>query len=113
MVNPSLNNSSSFHNSHPTPAQTTPRQPGLTLAMQKALEAIRELNLTIEICGSWVWVSGSNTSQATALKAANFKWSSKKRAWYLCPGNSKRRFYHQSWSMEKIRETHGSQAIPV
>jgi len=46
--------------------------------MNTALNAIIHLGLTIEICGSWIWVSGDTRPHKDTLKNAGFKWASKK-----------------------------------
>lgn len=38
--------------------------------------------IEIEICGSWVWVTGNTYSCKDALKAAGFRWANNKKAWY-------------------------------
>lgn len=65
--------------------------------------------ITIEICGSWIWVSGNTFQHKENLKSAGFKWASKKSMWYWYSGE-----YHRSgktMTMEKIREKYGSQKI--
>ena len=44
--------------------------------MASALNAISGLNLSIEICGAWVWVTGDTRIHKDALKASGFKWAS-------------------------------------
>lgn len=53
--------------------------------INEAINAIIGLNLTIEMRGTWVWVTGDTKPQKEALKAAGYKWSPKKVAWYLKP----------------------------
>ena len=66
--------------------------------------------LDIEICGSWVWVSGDTYKHKDGLKAAGFKWASKKKMWYwhpedaACKSNGKK-------SIEDIRNKYGSQKV--
>jgi curved DNA-binding protein CbpA len=78
--------------------------------INEALNAIMGLNLEIEICGSWVWVSGNTKPHKEKLKEADFKWSSKKIRWYFRPADYKPR-PHQAWSMEKIKEVYGSKIV--
>lgn len=37
--------------------------------------------IVIELCGSWVWVSGNTYEYKDAFKAAGFRWASKKKMW--------------------------------
>lgn len=78
--------------------------------INKALSAIINLGLTIEVCGSWVWVSGNTKLYRDTLKAAGFKWAPKKSMWHFRPADYKS-FNRGAWDMDKIRETHGSQII--
>lgn len=116
MVHQILNDPSSIHNPHLVKASSqnqTPTQPELTNEMKAALSAIQGLNLTIEICGSWLWIFGAAPSVSAKIQEANFKCSYKKGAWYLPPSQSSRRFHRQPWAMEKIREQYGSQAVQL
>ena len=80
-------------------------------ALAAALHAIAGLNLTIEICGSWVWVSGNTKPHKETLKTAGYKWSKNKSMWYFRPATFKSRKGCSSdeWSIDKIRETFGSE----
>ena len=79
-------------------------------AVNDAIAAIIELNdLTIEVCGAWVWVSGDTYSHKKALKEAAFRYASKKKRWYFRPSDwqsSSRGGY----SMDDIRDKYGSDA---
>ena len=78
-------------------------------ALSAALGAILELvGIEIEVCGAWVWVSGQTFTHKDVLKAAGFKYASKKKSWYFRPedwSSSSR----GSYSMEDIREKYGSE----
>lgn len=78
--------------------------------LNDALNAILGLSgLMIEICGSWVWVTGETRLHKDILKTAGFKWASKKQAWYFRPEE----FFSRSKgtkSLEEIRAKYGSQA---
>lgn len=39
-------------------------------------------NITIELIGSWIWISGDSYSIKKQLKELGFKWASKKKMWY-------------------------------
>ena len=79
-------------------------------AFNDALNAILGLGLEIEICGTWIWVSGDTRPHKDTLKAAHYLWSPKKLRWYFRPENQKSRNRH-SWEMDKIRTVHGSQDV--
>lgn len=66
--------------------------------------------ISIELCGSWLWISGDTRSVKDYLKEWGCKWSKNKNAWYWYAGeyhrHGKRRF-----SMDEIRDMHGSETI--
>ena len=51
--------------------------------LREVLQAIIHLSdITIEICGSWIWISGNTYQHKTELKEHGFKFASKKKQWY-------------------------------
>ena len=76
--------------------------------LNEALNAVFHLSgLVIEICGAWVWITGSTHDHKDSLKGAGFKWASKKKAWYFRPDEYRSRS-RGSTSLEEIREKYGS-----
>lgn len=75
-----------------------------------ALNKIINLGLEIEICGSWIWVSGDTRPHKEILKEAGFKWAPKKMMWHFRPAEYKS-FNRGKWDMSQIRAVHGSQVI--
>ncbi len=77
-------------------------------ALNEALNSIIDLDgLIIEVCGAWVWVSGNTFAHKAALKAAGFRYASKKKRWNFRPedwASSSR----GSLDMEQIRDKYGS-----
>lgn len=67
--------------------------------------------LNIELCGSWLWVSGDTRMHKDALKAAGLWWSAKKLMWYWRPEEAGARHNRRSHSMQYIRERYGSAKI--
>lgn len=79
--------------------------------VNNALNAIKDcIGLKIEICGSWVWVTGDTRTHKELLKGAGFKYASKKKAWSFRSEKWKSKSRGFS-SMEQIRENHGSTAF--
>lgn len=73
------------------------------------LDKLMKMNgLYIELCGSWLWVSGNTKEHKDELKAMNFKWSKNKAAWYFHFEPYRKRT-KGTCSMDKIREMYGSQ----
>ncbi len=80
----------------------------LSEELNNALNAIIHLGLTIEICGSWIWVSGNTRPHKDVLKESGYKWAPKKLMWSF--GTTKT-FSRGKFSMSDIREKHGSMSI--
>lgn len=78
--------------------------------LSQALNQIINFGLHIEICGAWVWVSGNTKLYKEQLKAAGFKWASKKQQWYYRPDDYKSKA-RGTWSMDQIRSKYGSQDV--
>lgn len=64
--------------------------------------------VNIEICGTWIWLSGNTKEYKDIFKELGFKWAKKKLMWYLGE-----RIGHKKgeWSMDKIRDTFGSERV--
>ena len=84
----------------------------MTEAPEEFRETISKLihlsGLIIEICGSWIWVSGETYMHREALKAAGCRWASKKAMWYWRNESDACRSRH-CHSIEQIREKYGSE----
>lgn len=70
-------------------------------------ELIKYENITIEVCGLWLWVSGETKAIKEELKKLGLKFSKNKAAWYYA-GTATKKHYKHSWSMNEIRNTYGS-----
>ena len=81
-------------------------------------KAIREIlqkiihftDITIEICGSWIWISGNTYQYKTELKEIGFKWASQKKQWYW-HSESFRKKGKKTLSMDDIRSYYGSTEV--
>ena len=68
--------------------------------------------VTIEVCGTWMYVSGNTKEHKEELKENGFKWASKKKVWVKPPEGSKNyRNKKSRWEMSKIREVYGSHIV--
>lgn len=65
--------------------------------------------LNIDICGSWVWLTGKTFLYCEQLKALNFRFSRSKKAWYW--NNSKTRRLRGMYSLKEIYEKYGKIAV--
>ena len=74
-------------------------------------ELINELmkmdNITIEIIGCFVWITGDTKQHKEQLKELRFRWHSKKIAWYLAPEDYKKRS-HKDYELDEIRAMYGT-----
>lgn len=65
--------------------------------------------LTVELCGSWLWISGDTRPHKEDLKKAGCRWSASKKMWYWRhPEEGYTRSRGKS-SMSDIRMKYGSQ----
>jgi len=75
------------------------------LELEKIISQILHFeNITIEVVGSWIWLSGDTKSIKEKLKDLNFKWASKKKMWYY--GEMKGKNPKQK-SMDEIKSKYG------
>ena len=66
--------------------------------------------ITIELCGSWIWVSGNTYEYKHEFKAAGFHWASTKKMWYWRSEADAVRS-RGKMTMDQIRNKYGSEAI--
>lgn len=70
-------------------------------------------NIVVEICGSWIWLSGETKPNKEQIKAINtgdsYKrgWSKNKEMWYFSPAGYRRKSGGE-YSMDEIRANYGS-----
>lgn len=67
-------------------------------------------NITIEICGIWLWITGNTYPYREQFRSLGFSWSNPKKAWYWKPyaGNI---HYKGGKSLDQIRAIYGSDKI--
>lgn len=75
------------------------------------LNKIIHLDLDIEICWRWIWVSGNTRAHKETLKNAGFYWASKKKMWYWRPEDAKVKYSTGITDMDYIRNMYGSEKI--
>lgn len=79
--------------------------------LREALERFLNIHgIVVEICGSWLWISGNTFPVHEQIKAAGAKFSGQKKMWYwsatMRDGKVRGRY-----DMKKIRSKFGSEAI--
>src|SRR5690606_15148649 len=56
---------------------------------QKIFSVSSLSGVTVELCGSWIWISGDTKTHKEIFKTSGFKWSPKKCMWYYRPEGQK------------------------
>lgn len=75
---------------------------------REIIDAIIHLHgVNIEICGSWIWVSGDTKQYKDIFKEAGFSWAAQKKMWFWKPYETDRR-RRSGWDINKIRDVYGS-----
>ena len=68
---------------------------------------VRLPGIIIELCGSWLWITGETRAVKEELKEIGFRWSSNKKAWYYHEGAYSKRG-SKKCSLDDIRDMYGS-----
>lgn len=78
---------------------------------QEIITKLSQYNdINIEICGSWIWLTGNTKPIKEVLKELKFRWASKKKQWYFRPDDYKSSS-RKTHSMAYIRNKFGSETI--
>lgn len=67
-------------------------------------------DITIEIIGNWIWISGNTYQYRKELKELGFKFAGQKKCWYW-HSESYRKKSHKRLSMDDIRNYYGSTEV--
>lgn len=67
-------------------------------------------DISIEICGSWIWISGNTYKHKTFLKEIGFKWASQKKQWFYHVEPFRKKS-NKPLSMDDIRSYYGSTEV--
>lgn len=66
--------------------------------------------VNIEICGSWLWLTGNTKEHKEVLKSLKFRWSKSKQAWYYHTSDYKKKS-KKTFSLDEIRDLYGSKTV--
>ena len=78
----------------------------------RVIDALMKIRgITIELCGSWLWISGNTRPVKDDLKAAGCRWASKKSQWYWHPSDQPPKHRRGTATMQEIRSKYGSRII--
>jgi len=64
-------------------------------------------NVLVELCGSWLWISGDTKPYKEELKNMGARWSHNKNCWYYHTEPYKR-YHNKNYSLDDIRLMYGS-----
>lgn len=79
---------------------------------RKVVDALLKLDgIEIELCGSWLWISGDTFAVKDQLKAAGCRWQRQKRKWFWHPPEARTGYGKRPATMGYIRAKYGSQLI--
>lgn len=67
--------------------------------------------IRIELCGSWLWITGDTKPVKEALKAAGCFYAPKKQCWYWRPATEKAYHSRGKYQLHEIRAKFGSAEI--
>lgn len=95
------------HNAAADEAHQTTETPEEFIAIISQL--LRFPSLIVELCGSWLWITGETYGIKDQLKAAGCRWSSSKKAWYWHHPEEGHRWHKGTATMSDIRTKYGSQ----
>ena len=90
-------------------ARWTTETPAEFIAILQQLIPLDGLN--IELCGSWLWISGNTYPHRDALKSAGCRWSSSKKMWYWRHAEDAEYRSRGTSSMGEIRSKYGCERI--
>lgn len=79
-------------------------------AIRAVLDALAGIDADVEIIGSWVWVTRNSYPYKELLKSLNFRYASKKRAWYFHADEYRRRSKREV-TLDEIRAKYGSERV--
>ena len=68
-------------------------------------------NIEVEMCGDWLWITGSTYPYKDTLKQFGCRWSVGKKKWYWTTAPYTKRSVHPS--METIRNMYGSESVEL
>ena len=80
------------------------------------MQLIKIPEINIEVCGSWIWISGNTKPYKENIKAINTEekyrrgWSKAKSLWYFSPVGYRKKS-RTELSLDEIREMYGSQNV--
>ena len=79
-------------------------------AIRAVLDALVNVNATVEVVGCWIWVSEGSYPYRELLKSIGFKYAPKKKAWCWHYGEY-HRHHKREVTLDEIRAKYGSERV--
>lgn len=77
----------------------------------KVIETLINLaGITLEICGTWLWITGNTKEHKDIIKSTGARYSKNKKCWYYHMEPYRKRSKRKI-SLEEIREMYGSELL--
>lgn len=93
------------------PTGKTRRTTETAQEFRTVIEALLKLDLTVELCGSWLWISGDTKPHKEDLKKVGCRWSASKKMWYWRHPEDGYTRSRGKATMNQIRNRYGSQTF--
>lgn len=68
---------------------------------------LKMTGVVVELCGSWIWLTGNTKEHKNDIKSLGFKWSKNKVAWYY-HREPYRKHSSKKMTLDDIRNMYGS-----
>lgn len=75
------------------------------------IEKLLKFDITIDLVGSWIWVTGNTYTAKETLKELGFKWASKKKAWYWHSAEETGGHRKSKLSLDEIKSKYGCESF--
>lgn len=77
---------------------------------RELIDKLINLDITIELCGTWLWISGNTKPYKIYLKELGLTYSGKKKMWYWHSGTFHKKS-KKNMTINDIRNMYGSETI--
>lgn len=79
-------------------------------AFREILAKIIDLNVDIEVIGTWIWISGNTYAVKETLKRLGFRWISTRKSW-AWHEEPYQKHHGKQKSMDELRNFYGSKVV--
>lgn len=81
----------------------------IDIDLERVIADILYLDITIEIVGSWIWLSGDTKPYKEILKTANFRWHNKRKKWFWT--NQEKSKVYSKKDFDSLKEKYGCKEV--